>query len=398
MTDTFFKNVPEIKDSIIPEAFRSLEPYDKPHIIFVGTNSLPLEDINFSQESVDHINKKGLDVIISEPLGLRHKESDDHNFGHYSEFPSHVKVEDLISDELESLEEFAYRNSINEIRVLCREKGIEKIQKNYSRVRPIYYIVNENLEDNYSKIGTPEKREIEKTFASVTNRFTCDRFLTMSFLAQKSGNFGWPFEANFEVIENSVWFDREKFPSKRLKNCKKNVKLLNDQKLKKKYYNIDLPRKRLKVRYPYEFAQVKRQHNRSHNFFNNKFKDIFSNSFLFVVNETRFAQPLPIITEKMVYPLLFGWPFVVIAPPNTLKHLREDRGHKTFSDFWNESYDQEENHSKRINMVFDLLEQIESMSKNQQEEMYNEMKPILEHNRKVPFTKFPNPHEDLKYL
>jgi hypothetical protein len=71
-------------------------------------------------------------------------------------------------------------------------------------------------------------------------------------------------------------------------------------------------------------------------------------------------------------------PFVCVAPPYTLEYIRK-LGFKTFS--WDESYDTEEDHIKRMNKIRYLLDSIKLMSIEQCKDMLIEMDDVLTHNQ-----------------
>ena len=75
-------------------------------------------------------------------------------------------------------------------------------------------------------------------------------------------------------------------------------------------------------------------------------------------------------------------PFVLVAPVNTLKVLK-DHGYKTFGDFWDESYDDIQNNEERLFKIFETIEFINSKSLEELQDMYNKMKPIIEHNYNI---------------
>ena len=75
-------------------------------------------------------------------------------------------------------------------------------------------------------------------------------------------------------------------------------------------------------------------------------------------------------------------PFVLAAPPYTLKYLKE-QGFKTFSDFWDESYDDIEDHQERMFKIIDVIDFINSKSIDELRQIYLQMIPILEHNEKL---------------
>ena len=85
------------------------------------------------------------------------------------------------------------------------------------------------------------------------------------------------------------------------------------------------------------------------------------------------------MTEKTFKPIAQLQPFIMIASPGSLQHIR-DMGFKTFSEFWDESYDQETDHEVRFNKIFDLVELISKWSEEQKIEFSYKVKDILEYN------------------
>jgi hypothetical protein len=106
---------------------------------------------------------------------------------------------------------------------------------------------------------------------------------------------------------------------------------------------------------------------------------LYNKSFISVVNETRFAQPTANYSEKILQTIFLKHPFILVAPPYTLKYMRET-GLKTFSDFWDESYDEEPIHSVRMAKILKLIDYIGSKSLEELEELRSEIEPILKYN------------------
>jgi hypothetical protein len=73
-------------------------------------------------------------------------------------------------------------------------------------------------------------------------------------------------------------------------------------------------------------------------------------------------------------------PFVIAGAPNCLKYLKE-LGFKTFDRWWDESYDQEEDHEKRMLKIFDVIDYIDSLSIDQLKKITEEMNDVLIHNK-----------------
>lgn len=99
-----------------------------------------------------------------------------------------------------------------------------------------------------------------------------------------------------------------------------------------------------------------------------------------IVTETRYTTPLIYISEKTIKPLMCMRPFIIAGPPYTLRLLKKF-GFKTFGDFWDESYDDELDHAKRLEMVYNLSKQMTSKNINELKIMLLKMKDILEYNR-----------------
>ena len=106
-------------------------------------------------------------------------------------------------------------------------------------------------------------------------------------------------------------------------------------------------------------------------------------SFCNIVTETLLYPANVIhITEKTDKCFSSGQPFVMVGGPYYLKKLRE-LGFKTFSDWWDESYDEEIGFEKRFERIKQTINSIGKWSIGECEEIYKEMIPILEHNKEL---------------
>ena len=72
-------------------------------------------------------------------------------------------------------------------------------------------------------------------------------------------------------------------------------------------------------------------------------------------------------------------PFVLVAPPLTLKYIKE-AGFRTFDEFWDESYDEETIHSKRMLKIFGVIDYINSKTLHELQVIIERMAEILNHN------------------
>jgi hypothetical protein len=75
-------------------------------------------------------------------------------------------------------------------------------------------------------------------------------------------------------------------------------------------------------------------------------------------------------------------PFLLVAPPYGLEYLKK-LGFKTFDKWWDESYDQEENHQTRMLMLFDVIDYIDSKSLEELSAIYEDMQETLLHNLEI---------------
>ena len=105
----------------------------------------------------------------------------------------------------------------------------------------------------------------------------------------------------------------------------------------------------------------------------------YENSLISVVSETNFYSDVIHLTEKTMKPLMFKHPFIILGSWRSLYHLKA-MGFKTFSELWDESYDEEHDHSKRLNMIVDLCESISKKTPEEKLELSEKIKPIVEYN------------------
>lgn len=105
---------------------------------------------------------------------------------------------------------------------------------------------------------------------------------------------------------------------------------------------------------------------------------LFQNVFLNVVNETHQPDDLVFITEKTYRSINYCRPFVINGDKGSLQYLKE-MGFQTFNNFWDESYDTDDDHTK-ITKICRIVENVCSMDIQELYALYQEMLPILEHN------------------
>ena len=88
------------------------------------------------------------------------------------------------------------------------------------------------------------------------------------------------------------------------------------------------------------------------------------------------------VSEKTYKMLLNGLPFIILGEPNLLENLKS-YGIKTFSDYWDESYDTEPNFKLRCNMIINEVKKLCNKSQEEMIEIIKSMEDILIHNKKL---------------
>lgn len=104
-----------------------------------------------------------------------------------------------------------------------------------------------------------------------------------------------------------------------------------------------------------------------------------SKSLAYIISETVFFGKRNHLTEKTFKPICLQMPFILLSTAFSLEYLRS-YGFLTFSEFWDESYDEEKDDIKRIEKVSQLATEIDGLSANELNHMYKHMIPIIKHN------------------
>jgi len=102
-------------------------------------------------------------------------------------------------------------------------------------------------------------------------------------------------------------------------------------------------------------------------------------SFLYVATETVLNYPHSYLTEKSYKGITAKRPFIILGPTGVIKKLK-NHGYKTFSDYWDESYDQIEDPIERILAIRKIINFICDQSIDKLQKMLIDMKDRLEFN------------------
>ena len=114
---------------------------------------------------------------------------------------------------------------------------------------------------------------------------------------------------------------------------------------------------------------------------------LWQTSMWHLVNETVFYDSKLHLTEKVFKPIVALRPFILVAAPGNLAYLRS-YGFETFSRWIDESYDDEKDPSRRLDLIADQMEKLCCRPLQELHDMYEEMLPILRYNKEHFFGKF----------
>jgi hypothetical protein len=142
----------------------------------------------------------------------------------------------------------------------------------------------------------------------------------------------------------------------------------------------------------------------SHNEYNYDENDLYENlafnlnvnahnkSFVNIVTESYIDSDSIFFSEKVWKPIYCAQPFILFGNPHSLKKLKE-HGFKTFNKWWDESYDDELDFTKRFSKIIDVMLEISSWDNNKLAEITGEMEGVLMHNFELMMDK-----KDAEYI
>lgn len=106
---------------------------------------------------------------------------------------------------------------------------------------------------------------------------------------------------------------------------------------------------------------------------------LYNDFFVDIISETYTHGLTFFITEKTLRPMLAMTPFIINGPQGYLSTLKSDYGIKTFSQWWDESYDNYQTYD-RIKKIYQVIDYLDQLTPSDRVSMYNDMSKVLEHN------------------
>jgi hypothetical protein len=347
----------------------------------------PIASLTHDDVETQRLNDLGVNIYLLEPLcyyilGDRFADTTEFNNSFYSEFPNQEISTDLIrSKELDSIVQYVKHNRLTRVTVYTCDYKVAEYLTHYTEFMKLecddWFIKKLILFDNYQ---LPGPKTFRKKFLCLNWRFTTARCIVSSYLVDKECYLSWNYDMDPAYFDKVIWLNDPAHVDFKVEYSQK-LKQLNMQ----SPLIVDLQLSSAKVlssnfsghAYPETQDSVNPT---THNQYFSRLKQYYQNVFLDVVTESRYAQPTANVSEKTTQAMVFMTPFVLVAPPNSLEYLKV-LGYKTFSNWWDETYDTQTDHVMRLKMIFKLLDYIQTLSKDDLSVLYNEMLPVLEHNQ-----------------
>lgn len=335
--------------------------------LYTGTNNINFNFLDFDPKIKKKLSKRHIQVFLYEPVSY-YFISHEHNLGYYTEFhSSHTFSPNLRADELDSLSKLSrYTKTLT---VNHCDYGLTKL------LGKTYSSLNLQCRDIFLRQAAqswmPDNNEvpaITKRFWCGNGRYTIHRHIIMCYLADKSGNFSWWFNADIDWHNYADWIENLPYDI-----LEKNNEILNNN-----TFSLDFETKKLDVSEKHKLYIPKGPFSDP----GVEYKKTFDPCFVCIINETRFAQPTANFSEKVIDAINYKKPFIIAGPPRTLEYIQQ-LGIKTFSEYWSELYDRVSNHNDRMLEIFKLIDTINQLSFEELNQIYQEMQPILEHNKRV---------------
>jgi hypothetical protein len=351
-----------------------------PFLISTGCGRLPqIEKIRYSDSIIKYLNKQGLSIFLFEDLyiGTGNKVRNllkgptPNNSEYYQTYQYYVRgfestvdsLQLIYSDELESIAEFVKNNALTNVTVYTCDYNSEKyFQDKY----PSFKIKTRNL---FLISSAARLTNIKPTAVDIGYKFWCGnsryravRHIIAAYLYGKNSLISLnQTRSIYGTLQNQLWFELKNWD-----DTNKEIYSYLKTELKKlvKIPVLEISKEQPLSNYgSYEFLNYSKH----------------EEAFCSVITETRFSQPTTTFSEKTLSAIAKLRPFILVAPPYALEYLKS-YGFKTFSDYWDESYDQETNHEQRLLKIFKVIDYIDTLSINDLKMMLTDMEKILNHN------------------
>jgi hypothetical protein len=375
---------------------------ENPYFIYYFNGRIEeLEKIIHNKEVVQRLKNTGVDIYLYEPLSSYNEVQQPYyppmgsklSMQFYSEFDGSIinDVSHLRALELDSIKIYVENNDLKNVRVHTCDFDLEKYYIFYEDTMQLFtndlFLKLFDINEFEPLTEDDDTGNFTRHFISLNWRYTPHRMLISAYLASKENSSyqTWYFKTSLQNIMKEPWYDLKEV---RLThgsfywNLIKGLRLLNNN----SPLNLDINKNDSVLHtHPYfktlipgePLVTYKQQSNSTKQ---DLVKKYYNDVFCDIVNETRFAQPTANVSEKTLRPIFYKKPFVLVGPPYSLAYLHE-LGYKTFSDWFDESYDNIEDPQERFFKIIEVIDYIHSKPIDELKVIYKEMQEVLEHNR-----------------
>lgn len=394
MNKLFHRNVPNTLDNLHNPFVKNVvfgKIHEAHSMVYMNNRYIEeLDNIIHDEKAIDVLNKNGLHIYLYEPLCSYHKDAlpdNLHNQGFYSEFSHTVRPDELRAEELDSIYQYAVRNNLTNVTVHTGNYNVDVWYTHYTdRLKLICDDLFLKCQKKIENLDETFRNQFNYKFICLNWRFTKHRQLVSTFLAGDKGNLSWYHSADFDSLSSNLRFelgDWEHTHANHYRKLKDNCDIV----MKNAPFVVDIPATApVEIKNPDHFDIWPQTENFKpgetpalRNILANSLSSAYINSFVDIINETRFAEPTANFSEKVFQAIQYKKPFIVVGPPKTLEYIKS-LGFKTFNEFWDESYDDEPDHGERLAKIFDLVQAILNSPLEDLRSMYDQMHSTVEHN------------------
>lgn len=108
-------------------------------------------------------------------------------------------------------------------------------------------------------------------------------------------------------------------------------------------------------------------------------RSYYQQSLVSIITETNFTQHEVTLTEKSYKPIKEKHPFIIVGVNGALQGMR-DSGFRTFSQFWDESYDTITDPTQRMQAIMNIIDDIGNWDNEKILDFKRRVRPILDYN------------------
>jgi len=344
----------------------------------MGT-TIYMENFILSSVQRKHCNDNGLTIFLTEePI---HSYGNQHNIfldgtteiiANRPDFDASPNL-NIWSPELESIEIFVRKNNLHNVKVASGIRDKAKVYESYNfdLIRKDPTMNSISYQFGNFKQTIKQTNDFSKHFLCLNWRYSAHRHLVTAYASLLDTKYSWHYVDNINAIQKHCWFNILEHP--------KLLHGLNTLQVN----NIDYEKENIRLQGELsDFTLRPEQAPDMPALFTTAQPSLYVDTFCSIVNFSLFGNPFPCYDEKVLGTIINYRPFIIAAPPFTLE-LMQDDGFKTFSDWWDESYDKETNNEKRLVKLFNTLEEINSWSIDKCKKVYEEMQDTILHNYNI---------------